>query len=177
MSPSPDASALLDDWFNREVAPHATQLRRYLLAQFGARIDVDDVLQEAFLRLWRSAQVRPVHHGKAMLYVVARNVALSHLRRRGAAPIVDVSADYAATVLDERPGVEEVLHRRDRLEQLERAIDALPQRTRQVLRMRRIEGRRCREIATILGISEGTVETQMTRALRICSAFAAAQPV
>lgn len=176
MSPSPEDPALLADWFNREVAPHASLLRRFLLAKFGAQVDVDDVLQEAFLRLWRSAHVRPVEHAKAMLYVVARNVALSHLRRRVAAPIVEVSADYAATVMDERPGAEELLHRRDRLERLDRAMDALPPRARQILRMRRIEGRRCREIATALGISQGTVETQMTRALRICSAFAAAQP-
>lgn len=174
--PSVSSETPLSQWFTREVAPHRPKIRRYLLGKFCRQIDVDDVLQETFLRLWRSASIRPVRQPRAMLYVIARNTALNHLRRRSRNLVVDVTADCATSVADDAPGVPEQLHRKHRLEQLDRALASLPPRAREVIKMRRIEGLRCRQIAELLGISERTVEAHIANALRLCSEYAAAQP-
>jgi RNA polymerase sigma-70 factor (ECF subfamily) len=52
------------------------------------------------------------------------------------------------------------------LERVERLIDALPERSRKIVRMRKIEGLPQREIASRLGLSENVVENEVARGLR-----------
>ena len=74
----PCGVSLKDDerWFAEKIQPHAGQLRAYLREAFPAVPDVEDVVQESYLRVWRARTGQPIIFPKAFLFRVARNVAL-----------------------------------------------------------------------------------------------------
>src|SRR5688572_6627470 len=69
-------------WFTEKVQPHGDALRAYLLARYPSLPDVDNVVQECLVRLWRANQIRPVEWSKGMLFAMARNLAIDFLRRQ-----------------------------------------------------------------------------------------------
>src|ERR1043166_8707259 len=70
-----------DGWFASQVQPHEAMLRAWLAQGFGPRLAIDDVVQEAFLRVLRARTTEELHSPKAFLFATARNLALDQLRR------------------------------------------------------------------------------------------------
>jgi RNA polymerase sigma-70 factor (ECF subfamily) len=151
------------------VQPHESALRGYLRARFHTLvIDIDDLVQETFLRVWLAQARREIPSPKALLFTTARNLAIDSFRRHTASRVVDITRDQACQVADESPHAAEAMARRHEIERLLVAIDQLSPRHRDVLRLHRIEGLKQREIAVILGVSLRTVETDLRRALDQC---------
>jgi len=153
-------------WFRAEIQPHDAQLRAYLRGSFPAVRDLDDVVQESYLRVWRARASRPVDSARAFLYTVARHLAFDWLRRERAALFAEPPAAGLWSVPDERSGVIETVCAREDLALLAAALLALPPRCREVMMLRQVEGLPQREIARRLGISELTVQTHVVNGLR-----------
>ncbi len=141
----------------------------------GDRAEAEDVTQEALLRLWRAApgwsggemQVRP------WLYRVAANLCTDRLRARSrwrAAP-----ADDGTGVADAAPGAEARLIAGDRMSALEAALAALPERQRQAVVLRHIEGLGNPDIARIMDIGVEAVESLTARGKRALAAALSGQ--
>jgi RNA polymerase sigma factor (sigma-70 family) len=164
-----------DRWFAAEVQPHEGALRGWLRGQFPALTDVDDLIQETFSRVLevRARDPHREHAVKPLLFTTARNLALDQLRRR---QVVKMDALPEAESIDlaaDSPGVFETVSRRQELELLTEAIQALPERCRQVLTLRKIYGLPQKEIALQLGIAEHTVEAQVGIGVRRCAEYLA----
>ncbi len=159
-------------WFLEEVHVHEPSLRAYLRTQFPFAPDMDDVVQESFLRLWRVRMGQPVRYAKSLLFKVARHLVIDIARRNQISPI-NHGADLAALpVLDDgRPGPAEAACKRDEIVLLAAAIDSLPTRCREILILRKLRGVPQKEIAAQLGLSEQTVQVQVSRGVRRCEAF------
>ncbi|HRE83122.1 MAG TPA: sigma-70 family RNA polymerase sigma factor [Opitutaceae bacterium] len=164
-------------WFVDDVQPHESKLRAYLKARFPTLNDVDDLLQETYTRLIkaRASGKGPVSGG--YLFVTARNLALDLLRRREVVPMGSLEEDPVSRVLDDRPDAAESLSREQELELLADAIRALPERCREIVRLRRLEGLSHREIADRLGIREATVNAQLAIGLIRCRKYLCAHGV
>ncbi|HRE82683.1 MAG TPA: sigma-70 family RNA polymerase sigma factor, partial [Opitutaceae bacterium] len=80
-------------------------------------------------------------------------------------------------VLEGGPGAAELASREQELDLLAQAIEALPVRCRQVLKLRKIYGLSHRDIAARLGISERTVNVQIGHGVRRCGEFLRAHGV
>lgn len=160
-----------EHWFANEVYIHEPVLRSYLHGTFPAVRDVDDVVQESYLRIWKASTASPIRSAKAFLFQVARHLALDLLRRKTASPIQGVTDVAAAYVLDEKPNAAEVAFSRDELGLLAQAIHALPARCREIVVLRKIKGLAQKEIAKQLGISEQTVQVQVLRGVNRVEAF------
>lgn len=161
-------------WFAKEVQPYEGRLRSYLVG-IARPDDIDDLVQESYARLLRMRAQHRVRSPRGLLFTVARNAARDLFRRRGTADVAPITEIEYSGVLDEKPGTAEVVSRKQEIELLADAIEALPARCRAVFILRQFQNLSQREIAARLGITEHTVESQLTKALRRCEDFFAAR--
>lgn len=158
-------------WFAEQVQPHEPMLRAWLRSRFPKLGETDDIIQETYSRVLQARMRGPLTNPKAYVFATARNLALDHFRRTHPGETNFLTENEAANVLDEGEGIPEALVRHQDLDLLTEAIQTLPDRCRQVLTLRKIYGLSQREIAAQLGISEHTVEAQVTIGIRKCTEF------
>jgi RNA polymerase sigma-70 factor (ECF subfamily) len=142
----------------------------HALRVLGDGAEAEDVAQEAMLRLWRVAPEWRAGEAKVTtwLYRVVANLCTDRLRRgrrRGA-----LALDAVPEPEDGAPGAVARLETRDREAALQAALDALPERQRQAVVLRHIEGLGNAEIATIMDISAEAVESLTARGKRALAA-------
>ena len=164
-------------WFSAEVQPHEAALRGYLRGSFPAVRDVDDVVQESFLRIWRARAAQPIASARAFLFQVARRLALDSVRRERHTFVGDVREITASSVDDRAPDAGESAWTAERVGLLADAIEALPSRCREVFVLRKLQGLSQRETAARLGLSERTVEGQVANGMRRCGEYLRRQGV
>lgn len=136
--------------------------------RFPTVSDADDLVQEAYARLMQAHATGPIACPRALLFVTARNLALNHLRHQRIERPEGAAELDALSVADEREGAPEALAQAEDFQLLIRAIQALPDRCRQIVTLRKIYGLTQKEVAQRLGISEHTVEAQGGIGLRKC---------
>lgn len=158
-------------WFANEVHAHDAQVKAYLRGSFPGIRDVDDVVQESYLRIWKARTSQPFRCVRGFLFRVARNVALNLLNRQRISPIDCVRDLDALPVVEDRPNAAASACAREELLLLARAIDSLPARCREIVILRRIRNISQKEIAARLGISEKTVEVQVVRGVKRCGDY------
>ncbi|MGH7947593.1 MAG: RNA polymerase sigma factor [Opitutaceae bacterium] len=170
-APEPSPVADQTRWFAEEVHAHDSQLKSYLRGSFPSVRDVDDVVQESYLRVWRRQLLRPLASARSFLYKVARNLAIDALRRETISPVDRVSDLAALNVLDGSPNAADAACTTDELNLLLEAIESLPPRCREVVVLSKLRGLSPGEIALKLGISEGTVHVHGGKGVRRCEEF------
>lgn len=158
-------------WFKEEVRPHEPALRAYLRARFPSVRDSDDLVQETYARLLRVRERGTIRSTKSLLFVTARNAALDLFRRRRSIPVDAVANLEELAVVGEEPSASEALDQKQKLELLHEAMQALPERCRQVFMLKRIDGLSYEEIGSRLGISHNTISAQITNAMLRCREY------
>ncbi|WP_319826370.1 RNA polymerase sigma factor [Thalassovita sp.] len=136
----------------------------------GDRAEAEDVAQEAMLRLWKIAPDWRQNEAKVTtwLYRVVANLCTDRLRRnRG------VELDSIPEPEDDRESAEGELQQRARMSALDVALAQLPDRQRQAVVLRHIEGLGNPEIAEIMEISTEAVESLTARGKRALAAILA----
>ena len=67
-------------WFAENLQPHEAMLRAWLHSRYPSGVDVDDVIQEAYMKVLKARKMEPVNAPKAFLFATARNLALNVVR-------------------------------------------------------------------------------------------------
>lgn len=147
---------------------HLPRVLGFARRTLGEAAEAEDVAQDAFLRLWRIAP--DWNPGQAQvstwLWRVVANLCIDRLRRRGR----NTALDDAPEVADDAPGALAGLIATDRAAALDAALLELPDRQRQAVILRHIEGLSNPEIATILEIGVEAVESLTARGKRTLTA-------
>lgn len=133
--------------------------------------DVDDIVQESYVRTWRAREGGAIHSAKAFLFKVANHLTVDLLRRQHRSPIAAQHDLSTMEVAGEAASVPESLSHREKVALLAEAIDVLPARCREVVVLRKLHQLSQRETAERLGISEKGVENQLARGLTRCRCF------
>jgi len=149
-------------------------LANYFYKQCYDRTFAQDLVQETFLRILRSAhRYRPEAKFKTFLFTVARNLWIDHHRSRKAAPRT-ISADLplgedGATLADMVPNDEAAavtrLEDREAASMVREALQELPDGQREVWLLAVDQDLKQREIAQVLEIPLGTVKSRMNAAV------------
>jgi RNA polymerase sigma factor (sigma-70 family) len=160
-----------DGWFNVHLQQHEAMLRAWLRRGFGQRLAIDDVVQEAFLRVLRARAAGRLESPKAFLFATARNLALDQLRRHHVSRTDSLVETDCSNVLDEHESIPESVARNQELALLTEAVQSLPDRCRQVMTLRIVYGLSQRVIGEKLGISDRTVAAQLAIGTMKCTEF------
>ncbi|ALG89377.1 MULTISPECIES: RNA polymerase sigma factor [Actibacterium] len=159
-----------------EAAARALTLRMtpralgFAMRMLGDMAEAEDVAQEAMLRLWRVAPEWRQGEAKVTtwLFRVVANLCTDRLRKaRG------VALDSVPEPEDDAPGAEARLLAASRARALDEALLTLPERQRQAVVLRHIEGLANPEIAEVLEISVEAVESLTARGKRALAAVLA----
>lgn len=167
--PPPDSE--LGQWFAAHVQPHEPVLRAWLRSRFRTEDDLDDLVQESYLRLLRARERGEITSPKAFLFTVARNLALDRYRHREVVPMESLAESEGLAVLDEGGHIPDLIAHHQELALLTEAIQTLPDRCRQIFTLRKVYGLSQAAISAQLGVSENTVAAQLTIGVKKCMAF------
>ncbi|MGJ8585408.1 MAG: RNA polymerase sigma factor [Marinosulfonomonas sp.] len=160
-----DAARILTARLTPRVLGYSTRI-------LGDRAEAEDVAQEAMLRLWRIAEDWRQGEAKVStwLYRVVANLCTDRLRKKRG-----VGLDTIAEPIDEAPGAEAGMVQAQRQAALNAALQTLPERQRQAVVLRHIEGVSNPEIAELMEISVEAVESLTARGKRVLAKTLAAR--
>lgn len=147
------------------------ETREQLLASLRRMLEpaeAEEVLQEAYLKLFVALRDDKALAPRPFLFRVARNLAISVLRRKKVMEKYDTNAGITLHDTTQMEAVERRVSREEEQRALVAAINALPPKCRQVFVMRKIDGLSHEQIARILDISHKTVENHLARGMRLC---------
>jgi RNA polymerase sigma-70 factor (ECF subfamily) len=145
--------------FRRLVERHLGWSLGFAERMLGARQDAEDLVQTAFLRVWQgAARWEPRAKFSTWLYRVLHNLCMDHFRARGAG-LEALDEDLP----DSAPGSEERMTGLQREARVRAALTALPHRQRAALVLCYYEERPQAEAAALLGVSEGALESLLSR--------------
>lgn len=175
---SMDPDAQLSDWCRRIRSGDATAFEALFralhpgLVRFAAGFAesaaaADDLVQEAFVRIWeRRERLDPARSVRALLFQTVRNLGLNRSRDRATrqAKLDDLGADRTASTALPLPDAH--AEAADTGEKLRAWLGDLPDRQREALRLTRFEGLSHDEAAEVMGVSPRTVNNHLVRGLR-----------
>ena len=125
----------------------------------------EDIAQDTYVKAWQ--RLGTMHQADSFLpwlREVSRNAAIDHLRRRRNERPVDDADLRIASAADPGSGPEAWMQESQQSEQLTRALDAVPDDSREVLLLFYREGQSSRHVAALLGLSDGAVRKRLQRA-------------
>ncbi len=131
----------------------------------GSAPAAEDVTQSLWLRVQRIEDDPPIANRRAYLYRLATNLAVDHARSEERRD--DIHAQAQALLWDSNPTIspERIIDSFHTLQRVKVAAENLPEPTRSIFRMNRIEGLTQREISARIGVTTTTVENHIRRAL------------
>ena len=158
-------------WFTSEVQPHEPLLRNYLKGKFPAVREVDDVVQESYLRIWSARAAQPIASTKAFLFKIARHLAIDLVRRERVSPFQPVRDFGGLSVIKEGRSAVEALDVEEKIHLLAAALATLPDRCREITVLHKLEAIPQKEIAERLGLSPRTVEVEVAQGVKRIEAY------
>ncbi len=141
-------------------------LQNHIYKRLGDLEETKDILQELFAQVWtKRAQLPETTNFAGYLYIIVRNKVFNTLAHQ------KISSKYIQSIQEfiseENYITDLVVREKEFRAMIDREIDALPEKMREVFRLSRDSGLSHKEIAEQLDISEHTVSNQVTNALKV----------
>jgi RNA polymerase sigma-70 factor (family 1) len=155
-------TAAFEELFKKYYMP----LTRFAWRYVNCKAIAEEMVQELFADLWEERITWEVEGSlRAYLYSSIRNRSLNHLKHQ------KVKQKYDPLWMEEKenPTIKFEDHRREEeiREAIKNAIEELPPRSKMTYKLNRYDGLTYQEIAEVMDVSIKTVESQMTRTLKI----------
>lgn len=153
-----------ESYFNTFYKNHFQSANNFAYYKCGDQASALDLVQDAFSKIWENCANIDFEKAKTYLFTTVNNLFLNKVKHK------KVVMDYAKAVPykdtnNESP--EFILEEEEFKKKLQDAISSLSDIQREVFLMNRIEGKKYREIAVILDISQKAVEKRMSGALKL----------
>ena len=159
------------DWFLNQVFQHRRALHRYLGKLTSGAEDIEDLVQETYVRMYALPDFHLVESPKALLFRIAHNLAVERARRHKAQATDTVGDLESLTVFSEEAPPEEQTDARRRFESFCAAVERLPPICRRVFVLRKVHKLSHAEISEVLGVAESTIEKHVAKGLVRCREY------
>lgn len=155
--------------FERLVEIHQRSVIGTVAKMLGSPTEAEDIAQQVFIRIWKSAsRYEPQARFTTWLFTITRNLVFNEVRRRQRKPTVSVEEREESThrvVEDVRASApDDELLRAEMEAAVDRAIEALPEKQRLAVILRRYEEMPYEEIGSVLCMSVPAVKSLLFRA-------------
>lgn len=150
---------------------HNAFLKKFLRRFLSERQDIEDVVQEAYLRAYQTGQYQNIVQPKAFLFQIAKNLALTELNRKARQLTDYIEEIDSPTIPGIGPTLENELEARQHIALYCEAAASLPERRRKILLLRKVYGLPYQEIADRLDISVSAVEKHLLKGMLTCRAY------
>ncbi|MCG8308105.1 MAG: RNA polymerase sigma factor [Cytophagales bacterium] len=147
--------------FNELFRKYSKDLHDFLYYKYGKGHNPGDLVQEAFIKLWNNCAKVAKEKAKSFLFTVANNQMLNELSRQKT--VLTYAQHRPKDYTNESP--EFLLEENEYMNRLQAAIERLTEEQRVAFLLNRIEGKKHKEIAEMLGISRKAVEKRIYTAL------------
>jgi len=144
-----------------EVYSH--KLYGFGMKYFKSETDSEELVQEVFVKVWENRKMLKTEYSfKSYLFTIAMNQIRKHFNKMKVALsyIESIKNDYEFTDQSFSDDYEYMI------KQIYQIIDQMPKRRREIFKKSKIEGKSSKEVAKELNISPGTVDNQVSEALR-----------
>ena len=141
---------------------HSQTLRNYIYYKCGDIQQAEDIVQEAYIKLWGNCAKVVYEKAKSFLYTVANNHFLNEVAHKKVV-LEHQKQSVNTNTSNETPQF--ILEEEEFHKKLKEAIANLPEKQREVFLLSRIDKKKYSEIADIVGVSVKAVEKRMSKAL------------
>lgn len=153
-----------ETYFNEFYLQHVQSASNFAYYKCGDKAESLDLVQDAFAKIWEHCAKIDFNKAKTYLFTTVNNLFLNTVKHN------KVVMEYAKTVpykeaTNQSP--EYLLEEEEFKQKLQHAISLLTEAQREVFLLNRIEGKKYREIADLLEISQKAVEKRMSGALKV----------
>lgn len=150
--------------FNQLFKKLSRELYQFLYYKYGADNNPQDLVQDAFIKLWKNCKSVPLEKARSFLYTVASNQVLNELSKKKTV-LKYRQENEVKGYTPESP--EYIMEGNEYMDKLQQALQSLTEEQRVTFMLNRVEGKKHQEIADILGISRKAVEKRIYTALAI----------
>jgi RNA polymerase sigma-70 factor (ECF subfamily) len=156
-----------EDAFEILFKRYYTALYRFTCRIISDSQEAENIVQDLFVRFWeKRSEINIESNLKAYLFTSAKNHALNYIKRERRLTLLDDNSEIQRQTAE---SPETVLIKDETVLAVLNAIEKLPEKCRQIYRMKKYDDLSYQEISEILKISVNTVKTQMKRALKSLS--------
>lgn len=166
----------VNEWFVREILPLETALMQFLRRGWRNSNDVEDLCHDVFVHIYEAAKREIPHPAKPFAFAVARNLLIDRIRRENIVAIEAVADMETLGITVDEPGPDRTAIARQELRRLQAALNRLPDKWRETVVMRKIEGLSRPQIAERLGVAEPTVSQYLAQGMAALADFFSNDP-
>ena len=134
---------------------------RFIYYKCGDSAQADDLVQDAFIKLWQNCAKTPIEKAKSFLYTITRNAFLNEVAHKKV--VLNHAKLQPSRIENASPDF--LLEEKEFHEKIKNAIANLTEGQRTAFLLNRIEGKKYVEIAELLNLSVKAVEKRMSQAL------------
>ncbi len=164
---SPVAIRPLKESIGHVFQKNMTPLKHYVSRFFSSSHDVEDVLQDVFIRVVEAEQKNYIDMPKAFIYKVAKNLALNEKSKASQQLQSFIEPDELEKITA-GIALEDLIEQEQRFEHFCSSVNKLPPQCKKVFIMKKVHGLANSEIAQQLNISVGTVDKHLAKGLITC---------
>lgn len=155
------------EWLARNLLPHEPLVRKRLSRLSIPELDIDDVIQDMYARILCVPTLESIRYPRQYAIQTAKGIVIDYLRRSRVVAIDTCENLEALDVELPEASVEQRLGFRGEIQEVAAALAQLPEKCREILILRRVEGLSQRETAQRLGVTEKVVESQLARGVMV----------
>ncbi|XCF06045.1 sigma-70 family RNA polymerase sigma factor [Tamlana crocina] len=159
-----DAKLCEEAYFNEFYLKHVQHASNFTYYKCGDQDNALDLVQDAFSKIWENCAKIDFTKAKTYLFTTVNNLFLNKVKHN---KVVMEYAKAAPYIDENNESPEYLLEEEEFKKKLQAAMALLSEAQREVFLMNRIEGKKYREIAELLDVSQKAVEKRMSGALKI----------